>query len=293
MNRKLPPLNALRAFEMAARYQSLTAAAEQLHVTHSAVSRQVSLLEEWLGVALFERRGRRLRLTDAGRQYLPVVQAAFDSLANATEKLTNQKPRLLRINAAPTLAMHWLLPRLTQFQRRHPEVELRLATSDAIINNQNADFDIAIRRGNDHWHGFVSNIFLTEHELPVASPTLLARQPLPDAGALAQHTLLHSDTRPVAWERWLAAAGVPGLQPAANQHFDHYYLALQAAVDGMGITLGPRPVIDELLASGKLQIALPTPAVRVRGYSWVVPQALAEDPLCAEFCTWLEYEGGA
>jgi len=113
MNRKLPPLNALRAFEMAARYQSLTAAAEQLHVTHSAVSRQVSLLEEWLGVAMFERRGRRLRLTDAGRQYLPVVQAAFDSLANATEKLTNQKPRLLRINAAPTLAMHWLLPRLT------------------------------------------------------------------------------------------------------------------------------------------------------------------------------------
>lgn len=204
MNRKLPPLNALRAFEMAARYQSLTAAAAQLHVTHSAVSRQVALLEEWLGVALFERLGRRLRLTDAGRQYLPVVQAAFDSIANATEKLTSQKPRLLRINAAPTLAMHWLLPRLTQFQRRHPEVELRLATSDAIINNQNADFDIAIRRGNDHWPGFVSNIFLTEHELPVASPALLARQPLPDAAALAQHTLC---TRKHG--RWRGSAGWP------------------------------------------------------------------------------------
>lgn len=291
MNRRLPPLNALRVFETAARLESFSAAAAQLNVTHGAVSRQIAQLEDWLGVALFQRHGRRVQLSDAGRQYLPVLQTAFDNIATATEKLTSNRSRLLRINVTPTLAMHWLLPRLTRFQRRHPGVELRLATSDAAINNQHADFDIAIRRGNDHWHGFVSHTFLTEHELPALSPALLARQPLRDAADLAGHTLLHSETRPVAWERWLAAAGQPALQAAGHQHFDHYYLALQAAIDGLGVTLGPLPVIEELLASGKLVTPLPGPLVRVRGYSWVLPLALAEDPLCADFCTWLEEEG--
>jgi len=291
MNRRLPPLNALRVFETAARLESFSAAAAQLNVTHGAVSRQIAQLEDWLGVALFQRHGRRVQLSDAGRQYLPVLQTAFDNIATATEKLTSNRSRLLRINVTPTLAMHWLLPRLTRFQRRHPGVELRLATSDAAINNQHADFDIAIRRGNDHWHGFVSHTFLTEHELPALSPALLARQPLRDAADLAEHTLLHSETRPVAWERWLAAAGQPALQAAGHQHFDHYYLALQAAIDGLGVTLGPLPVIEELLASGKLVTPLPGPLVRVRGYSWVLPLALAEDPLCADFCAWLEEEG--
>ncbi|SCK06478.1 transcriptional regulator GcvA [Vogesella sp. LIG4] len=291
MNRRLPPLNALRVFEAAARLESFSAAAEQLNVTHGAVSRQIAQLEDWLGVALFLRHGRRVQLSDAGRQYLPTLQNAFDSIATATEKLTSNRPRLLRINVTPTLAMHWLLPRLTRFQRRHPGVELRLATSDAAINNQHADFDIAIRRGNDHWHGFVSHTFLTEHELPAISPALLARLPLRDVADLAQHTLLHSETRPVAWERWLAAAGQPALQAAGHQHFDHYYLALQAAIDGLGITLGPLPVIEELLASGKLVTPLDGPRVRVRGYSWVLPLALAEDALCADFCAWLEEEG--
>lgn len=291
MNRRLPPLNALRVFETAARLESFSAAAAQLNVTHGAISRQIAQLEEWLGVALFQRHGRRVQLSDAGRQYLPVLQTAFDNIATATEKLTSNRSRLLRINVTPTLAMHWLLPRLTRFQRRHPGVELRLATSDAAINNQHADFDIAIRRGNDHWNGFVSHTFLTEHELPALSPALLARQPLRDAADLAGHTLLHSETRPVAWERWLAAAGQPALQAAGHQHFDHYYLALQAAIDGLGVTLGPLPVIEELLASGKLVTPLPGPLVRVRGYSWVLPLALAEDPLCADFCTWLEEEG--
>lgn len=291
MTRRLPPLNALKAFESAARQGSFRLAAETLHVTHGAISRQVQQLEEWLGVALFVRQGRRVALTAAGQTYLPTIQTAFDQIASATEKLVARaQGRRLRINVTPTLAMHWLLPRLTRFQLRYPGVELRLATSDATINNQSADFDIAIRRGNDHWHGFVSHTFLTEHEMPVASPALLARQPLNQPQDLARHTLLHSETRPVAWERWLAAAGVPALQAAADQHFDHYYLALQAAIDGLGITLGPQPLIDELLASGKLVVALTAPKIRVRGYSWVIPQALAEDALIAAFCGWLEEE---
>ncbi|MBI3146038.1 MAG: transcriptional regulator GcvA [Pseudogulbenkiania sp.] len=291
MTRRLPPLNALKAFESAARQGSFRLAADTLHVTHGAISRQVQQLEEWLGVALFVRQGRRVELTAAGQAYLPTIQTAFDQIASATEKLVARaQGRRLRINVTPTLAMHWLLPRLTRFQLRYPGVELRLATSDAAINNQNADFDIAIRRGQEHWRGFVAHAFLTERELPVCSPALLERQPISQAEDLAHHTLLHSETRPVAWERWLAAAGVPALQPAATQHFDHYYLALQAAIDGLGITLGPLPVIEDELASGKLVAPLTGPEVTVKGYCWVVPQSLVEDELVSAFCTWLEEE---
>ncbi len=292
MNRKIPPLNALKAFEAAARLGSFTAAAAALFVTHGAISRQIQQLEAWLELPLFERHGRRVRLTPAGQSYLPAIQSALDNIAEATEKLSaRSQSRRLNINVTPTLAMHWLLPRLTRFQLRYPGVELRLATSDASINNQNADFDIAIRRGKDHWHGFVSRAFLTEREIPVCSPALLARLPLEKPEDLRRHTLLHSETRPVAWERWLAAAGVPALQSAADQHFDHYYLALQAAVDGLGVTLGPLPVIENELASGKLVAPFAGPVVPVKGYSWAVPQRLAGDELAMAFCDWLEEEG--
>jgi LysR family glycine cleavage system transcriptional activator len=120
---------------------------------------------------------------------------------------------------------------------------------------------------------------------------LLERLPIRQAADLALHTLLHSETRPVAWARWLAAAGVPGLQSAADQHFDHYYLALQAAVDGLGVTLGALPVIESELASGKLVAPLAGPEIAVRGYSWAVPQSLVGDELVTAFCQWLEEEG--
>lgn len=291
MHRKLPPLNALRAFEAAARAGSFTAAADELFVTHGAISRQIRQLEDWLGIQLFHRLGKRVQLTAAGRQYLPVLQTAFDNIATTAEKLTRQQASVLRINAVPTLTMQWLLPRLTRFQLQHPGVELRLATSDDAINNQHADFDIAIRRGDEHWEGFVSHPFLHEYEQPVISPILLARQPLQSIEDLARHTLLHAESRPVAWTRWLAAAGHPALQPAANQRFDHYYLCLQAAVDGLGVALSGQPAIDALIASGKLVTPFAGPLVPSRGYSWVVPLALAEDPLCAAFCHWLEDEG--
>jgi len=293
MNRRLPPLNALKAFESAARHGSFSAAAQALHVTHGAISRQVQQLEQWLEVDLFERQGRRVVLSPAGHAYLPAIQAALDNIAQATEKLTlRRQGRRLNINVTPTLAMHWLLPRLTHFQLRYPGVELRLATSDASINNQNADFDIAIRRGREHWHGFVSHAFLSEREIPVCSPSLLQRQPIRCAADLAQHTLLHAETRPVAWPRWLAAAGVPALQSAAVQHFDHYYLALQAAVDGLGVTMGALPVIESELASGKLVAPLQGPEIAVRGYSWAVQQTRVGDELITAFCQWLEEEGG-
>src|SRR5258708_37428847 len=207
MARNLPPFPALRAFEAAARHESFTAAANELHVTHGAISRQVAAFETWLGVQVFHRRGKRVRLTDDGRRYLATVQAAFNNIAVATEQLRDTGVvHVLRVNALPTFAMKWLLPRLSQFQRMAPNVELRLATSNAPVETLE-NFDVAVRRGPAHWANCVSGHFLDETEIPVCSPALLQRSSITTADDLAKHVLLHSDTRPDAWRNWLAAAG--------------------------------------------------------------------------------------
>jgi LysR family glycine cleavage system transcriptional activator len=292
MSRRLPPLNALRAFEAAARLGNLSAAAEELHVTHGAISKAVAQLEAWLGVTLFERPGRRVRLNATGQTYQLALGEAFDLLDAATRRCGEAgRPRMLVVNALPTFAMRWLLPRLPRFQRGHPEVELRLITSDAPLAAQTGDFDVAIRRGPEAWPGYDWAPFLAEREVPVLSSALLARQPIADVGDLARHTLLHAETRPGAWRRWLGAAGVEGLVPTANQHFDHFYMALQAAIDGLGVVLGPRPVIDDELKAGRLVAPLAGPLVESRAYCRVVPQARAADSVIRDFCLFLAAEG--
>jgi LysR family transcriptional regulator, glycine cleavage system transcriptional activator len=293
MDARLPPLNALRAFEAAARLNSFSAAAEVLHVTHGAVSRQVRSLEDWLGVTLFERKGRRVQLTDVGRDYLHAVQSGFDTIAAATRRLTQSgTKRRIMIDALPTFTMHWLLPRLTRFQLRFPAVELRLVTSDRPLAQAAGSFDIAIRRGPADWTGYLAGEFLVEHEIPVCSPALLKRIPLATPGDLTRHTLISSAGRAHSWERWLALAGVTDLIGAGRQEFDHFYLALQAAVDGLGVALGPRPVIDDELAAGRLIVPLAGPMIRSRAYCWVMPKARAADPVLNAFCDWLKEEAG-
>ena len=292
MTKRLPPLNALRAFESAARLGSFSAAAGALHVTHGAISRQVRNLEQWLGVAVFERSGRRVRLTNEGRDYLHAIQSAFDGIATATQRLTETRERRrIAIDALPTFTMRWLLPRLARFQL-HSEVELRIVTSDRPLSAAIDGFDVAIRRGPEDWPGCVAQEFLVEHDIPVCSPALLKRIPINDVRDLARHTLLCSDTRPNAWERWLSAAGVPELRSASRQQFDHFYLTLQAAADGLGVALGPRPIIDEEITAGRLAVPLPGPAVRTRAYWWVMPNSRAGDPVLRAFCDWLSQEAG-
>ncbi|HEX8955793.1 MAG TPA: transcriptional regulator GcvA [Burkholderiaceae bacterium] len=293
MNADLPPLNALRAFEAAARLGSFSAAAESLYVTHGAISRQVRGLEEWLGTALFERHGRRISLTAPGREYFLAVQSAFQNIAGATRRVAESgTQRRLTLDALPTFTMHWLLPRLTRFQLRHPGVELNLITSDR-PPDQSMHFDLAIRRGPLELPGYISREFLVEREIPVCSPVLLKRLPLHDAKDLKRHTLLSSAGRPHAWQRWLAEAGMPGLAPKGRQQFDHFYLTLQAAVDGIGVALGPRPVIDRELEAGRLVMPLAGPTVPSRAYFWLVPESRADDPALRSFCDWLLEESGA
>ncbi|KJH67821.1 transcriptional regulator GcvA [Chromobacterium violaceum] len=288
-----PPLNSLRSFEAAARLESFSAAAGELFVTHGAVSKQIKQLEDWLGVQLFERSGGRVRLTDAGWRYLVQVQDGLDLIANATSQLLQpNRQRRLTINSTPTFAAFWLLPRLAGFRAQLPELELHLVTSDRDLSRLDAPFDVAIRRGPGDWPGHIAKPFLKEWELPLCSPALLSRQPLAQAVDLTQHTLLHADTRPTAWPRWLTLAGAPELKPACSLHFDKFSLALQAAVDGLGVVLGPLPMAHELIAAGKLVSPLPGPVVTVRDYCWVVPRMSAEDATVATFCRWLEGEAG-
>ena len=165
-----PPLNALRIFEAAARLESFSSAADELFVTHGAVSKQIKQLEEWLGVRLFERAGGRVKLTDTGWRYLIQVQDGLDLIANATSQLLQpDNQRRLTINSTPTMAMHWLMPRLHVFRESYPDVELHLVTSDRDISRLDSPFDIAIRRGPGDWPGHIAKPFLEECELPCSS----------------------------------------------------------------------------------------------------------------------------
>ncbi|KZE25970.1 transcriptional regulator GcvA [Crenobacter luteus] len=289
-----PPLNALRIFEAAARLESFSAAASELFVTHGAVSKQIKQLEDWLGVKLFERAGGRVRLTDTGWRYLVQVQDGLDLIANATSQLLQpERQRRLTINSTPTLAMFWLLPQLASFRADCPEIDLRIMTSDRDIGRLDAPFDVAIRRGPGDWPGYIAKPFLDEWERPLCAPALLERHPLRQPADLAQHTLLYADTRPTAWQRWLTLAGVPELKPAATIHFDHFYLALRAAMDGLGVVLGPLPMAQSEIDAGRLVAPLAAPAVPVRDYCWIVPRAAADDAAIHAFCNWLEARADA
>jgi len=293
---QLPPLTALKSFEAAARHGSFTAAAAELLVTHGAVSRQVKVLEEWAGKLLFHRHGKRIVLTDAGRQFSERVGDAFQDIKLAGQLLRNTSAgqKVLCVNALPTFAMRWLLPRLARFQFRHPQIELRLVTSDASLSQlAPLNFDVAVRRsGGTIPNGFESKAFLSEREVPVMSAALASRHVIREPEDLADLPLLVADTRPGAWDRWFAASGQEAVMKHANlQRFEHFYLALQAAMDGLGVALGPLPLVDSDIEAGRLIVPVNGPYLSSAPYCWSVPKTRRQDPMVASFITWLEEEG--
>ena len=288
MHRRLPPLNAVRAFEAAARHASFTRAAEELRVTHGAVSRQVQLLEAWLGVPLFERLNRRVVLTAAGGAYAAEIGAALDRIALATARQAERgRPRLLHVNALATFTLRWLIPRLSGFQLAHPAIEVRLTTSNVPLAQVAEPFDVAIRGGPDSRPGHIAQPFLSERRIPVCSPALLQRLPLEEPEQLRQHTLLHAATLPQVWPQWLRVAGVPDLQPQASVTLEHFYLTLQAALDGLGVAMGPERLIADDVAAGRLTLPFAGPALPARSYYTYVPEPRADDPAVRAFCGWL------
>jgi LysR family glycine cleavage system transcriptional activator len=292
--RPLPPLNAVRAFDAAARAASFTRAAEELGVTHGAVSRQVALLEATLGVALFERRTRQIVLTAAGRRLLGGVAPALQRIADAAAEAAREgSPGRVRINARPSFALRWLIPHLPRFLAAHPGLAPEVTTSTAEpARLAPGSWDVAVRRGRDGWPpGAMLRPFLRESAVPVAAPGLLAERPLRAPADLAGHTLLHcaSRRRDGDWPAWLRRAGAGELAPAGELSFEHLQFTLQAAIDGLGVALGPSALVAQDLAAGRLVAPLRAPRLPLDPYVVGVPSGAGAG--AEAFVAWLANEG--
>jgi len=290
--RKLPPLNAVRVFEVAARHVNFTKAAEELHVTHGAVSRQVALLEEWLGVPLFLRSASQLALTDAGREFLEQVAMGLDLIAVASMQVKQRSTRTrLRVNASPTFMMRWLIPRLSRFQRRMPEIDVRLTTSIAPINFQEHGYDIAIRSGYGPLPNCRSVAVVREIVVPVCHVDLLEWPGLAKPEDLSRHTLLSYATESYSWSEWLHDVGCDHVRPGNILSFEQMYFSLQAMIEGLGVMLVPLfLVIDDVIA-GRLAVPFDTPPVKRRTYYAGYPHLPVEHGPVNMFCDWLASEG--
>jgi LysR family glycine cleavage system transcriptional activator len=253
-----PPLKAVRYFESAARHLSFSKAAEELNVTHSAISHQIKALEEWIGQPLFERTGRALRLTEAGRQFLPPVRSAFRQLSDAADDLRQaNRGGPLTVSVLPSLASKWLVPRLYDFRAKHPEIEVRISATDRVEQIGQGGIDIAIRYGRGRWPGVETELLLQDDLFPICSPALLnGDAPLKEPSDLQHFNLLNDSTWEAArfdfWHQWLAQAGVTGLELKGGFSFNYSNLLVQAAVDGLGIALGNTLLAGDDLKAGRL-----------------------------------------
>jgi len=288
--RRLPFLNGLRAFEAAARSGSFAAAADELSVTPAAVSRMVRLLEERLGVALFQRKANKLALTPAGRAYQGGLTQIFDALANLTNQVTAlANPYVLTVGVGPTFAIRWLIPRLASFRKLEPDIDVRITTGGAAAPFAD-DWTCGIKLGHGDWPDPVSEPLFAADLVPVCSPALAAG--LQQPADLRSATLLQVAHALDDWPRWLQAAGVQHAG-SAGPRFEFYGQALQAAADGLGIAMGIRPYIDDDIAAGRLvaPFALSVP----KGESWylVYRRARMEEPGFAAFRAWIVEEARA
>lgn len=289
---KLPPLNALRHFEAVARRGSFAAAATDLHVTHWAVGKQIRMLEDWFGVALFERRARGVVLTDEGASLLVDVSQVFERLGMVAARLRQDKfvrrvSGLVRVNVLASFALSWLLPRLAEFQSRYPEIEVRVSTTSRKLRYIGDAFDIGVRSGHEAGAGVISRTLMPDLRLPVCSPALLRQHPIQTVLDLRQHTLLHSASTRTAWSYWLREAGAADLRAAHQVEFDHTYLQLGAAMEGLGVALASLPLIERDIAAGRLVCPIAAPTWRALDYTLVVNAERAGDAAVVAFEQWI------
>ena len=294
MARRLPPLNALRAFEAAARHGSFSAAAHELRVTDSAVSQQVRTLERYLGTRLFKRLPRGLLLTELGNTYLPVLTAGFDRLSEATLRLrSGGVGGMLTVAALPAFASGWLLPRIGKFRERYPRIDLLLKTGRELADFRREDVDVAIRFGAGGGNDTKSVFLLDEEVFPVASPALLAPALIPMTVAdLRALPLLHDvDAHPaqpwMSWQGWFERAGVDSPTALRGLKFTDSIVLLGAAVAGLGVALGRGPHIEGLLGRGQLVRLTRDSWKAAWSYRLIAPPANFSRPNVRAFVEWI------
>ena len=288
MPRKLPSLNALRTFEAAARHLSFVRASEELCVTPAAVSQQVKLLEDHLGIPLF-RRGKILLLSEAGEDMLPLVSEAFDQLEKAVTKARTEGGALV-VSAPPAFAARWLIPRLEDFNSRHPGIELRLLATRRLVDFGVEDVDAAIRFGAGAYPGLNIDRLMLELIVPVASPQLAAaiRSPSDLASCALLEDEWHTSNGVFPdWKTWLASIGVEAGPSLKIRRFSDANLTIQAAVAGMGVALAWQSLVEGDLKAGRL-VRLPEGAIPSElGYHLVMPRSRADSQKTQVFRAWL------
>ncbi|HTK36362.1 MAG TPA: transcriptional regulator GcvA [Caulobacteraceae bacterium] len=292
--RRLPPLNALRAFETAARHMNFSRAAEELSVTPGAVSQQIQNLEDYVGAALFKRTPKGLLLTDAAQTALPALREAFDRLAEAASMLTAAVDgRRVTVSAAPSFAAKWLVPRLGLFEAAHPDVDVWLSAGMELVDFASGEVDVAIRYGSGRYPGLETIRLMSETVLPVASPDLLAERPLATPEDLAHHTLLH-DGSPDAddscpdWSMWLTARGIKGVDGTRGPRFNQSSLVIEAAMNGRGVALAKRTLAQADIDAGRLVAPLQINTAVDFAYFVVHPKAKGRLPQVKAFVKWME-----
>jgi LysR family glycine cleavage system transcriptional activator len=302
-------LNSLRVFEAAARHLSFKEAANELSITQAAVSHQIKSLEDYLGVQLFKRAGRGVQLTEAARACLPKLREGFDSLAAAVETIHLRADETdLQITAPPVFTARWLMPRLADFAKREPKIDVRVVSSSKMVDAGALDsaqlvgsFDlrsessgVEIHLGAGDYPGYRADKLFGVSTVVVASPELVKGKPtIREPADLANHTLLHDDAMDLvahghAWVKWLEVAGVADkVDGTRGPHFSSNILSLEAASQKLGIALALRPLVDADLASGRLCAPFKVAMTPRSAYYLVCPEVIADRPAVVAFRRWL------
>jgi LysR family glycine cleavage system transcriptional activator len=291
---RMPGLPHLRVFEAAARHLSFSRAADELGVTPAAVSSQIRMLEDQMGVQLFWRTSRTVRLTGPGQILLTGVSEAFATLGRTFERIGGDASTTLGVNMSASFAAKWLVPRLDGFRQLHPGIDLRIEVSDEVIDFASSDAQVAVRFGDGHYPGLRADRLFEEFVFPVCSPALLnGPRPLRTPNDLKRHTLIHLEWQARGatwpdWRMWLLAAGAKEVDPAHGIRLSLFSLVSQAAIAGQGVALGNTSLVGDDLAAGRLvkpfELSLKAPAF---AYYVVSPLTVADRPLVAAFRTWV------
>jgi len=288
MARRLPPLSALRPFEAAARLESFTKAAGELHLTHGAVSHQVRALEEHLGTKLFARNGKRVSLTVPGRAFAERIREALEEIGRAADAARTRNEHRLSVSVLPSFASRWLMPRLIHFMESHPGIEVNVNASVSLVNFAAEEIDIAIRMGVGPWPPLVCERFLDDEYFVVASPKMnRGKLPKTPADLLAPDVRIIREDRDY-WPMWFKAAGVPFEDRVRGPLFNDSTYSLQAAARGEGVALGRRSIVGEDLERGVLKRLFPLSIPSLERYWFVSPKESWNAPNVKAFREWVK-----
>ncbi|MFP3444981.1 LysR family transcriptional regulator [Pseudomonas sp. SIMBA_067] len=288
MRRKIPSTAALVCFEAAARHESFTKAAQELALTQGAVCRQIGGLETFLNVELFRRSRRGVKLTEAGLSYSRQVAAQLDAVERDTLSVMGQQgASVIELAVVPTFGTQWLLPRLKDFQQRHPEVTVNLTNRTRPFLFADTPFDAAIYFGDADWSGTQSHRLMGENPVPVCSPALLAGQGMLEAQRIAHLPLLQQSTRPYAWRQWFGSLGMNVERDMTGPRYELFSMLAQAAIHEMGIALIPPFLIQRELGEGRLVVANRHALISDKAYYLMIPERKVESASLRAFRDWL------